>query len=201
MGKPLRHLPPSSTPLAATETGLGDEILIASMVPDVLAAAKEVVLLCSERLVPLMRRSFPQARVELRPQGQGEQRKPLPTAAAAGDIADGVKRSSRFWLKRPFFQVVSGGAAHPDGAPSGGRRGWAYYQSQALAPDLLSNRAGFAELVIGPDAYAAQLHQRKRGRWRSAQVLVPRERPPHPAETVSPVLDPCLRCDPLTPKQ
>ncbi len=73
--------------LVWTETGLGDEILIASMVPDVLAAAKEVVLLCSERLVPLMRRSFPKARVELRPQGQGEQRKPLPAAAAAGDIA------------------------------------------------------------------------------------------------------------------
>jgi hypothetical protein len=121
--------------------------------------------------------------------------------SATADIADGVKRSSRFWLKRPIFQVVSGGAAHPDGAPSGGRRSWAYYQSQALAPDLLSNRAGFAELIIGPDAYAAQLHQHKRGRWRSAQLLVPRERPPHPAETVSPVLDPCLRCDPLTPKQ
>ena len=98
-------------------------------------------------------------------------------------------------------QVVSGGAAHPDGAPSGGRRGWAFYQSQALAPDLLSNRAGFAELIVGADAYAAQLHQRKHGRWRSAQLLVPRERPPHPAETVSPVMDPCLRCDPLTPRQ
>ena len=121
--------------------------------------------------------------------------------SATGDIADGVKRSSRFWLKRPFFQVVSGGAAHPDGAPSGGRRGWAFYQSQALAPDLLSNRAGFAELIVGADAYAAQLHQRKHGRWRSAQLLVPRERPPHPAETVSPVMDPCLRCDPLTPRQ
>ncbi len=73
--------------LVWTETGLGDEILIASMVPDAIAAAKEVVLLCSERLVPLMRRSFPQARVELRPQGPVEQRKPLPAAATARDIA------------------------------------------------------------------------------------------------------------------
>jgi len=121
--------------------------------------------------------------------------------SATADIADAVKRSSRFWLKQPVFQVVSGGAAHPDGAPSGGRRGWAYYQGQSLAPDILSNRAGFAELIIGPDAYAAQLHQRKLGRWRSAQLPVPRERPPHPAETVSPVMDPCLRCDPLTPRQ
>ncbi len=121
--------------------------------------------------------------------------------SATADIADAVKRSSRFWLKRPVFQVVSGGTAHPDGAPAGGRRGWVYYQSQALAPDLLSNRAGFAELVIGRVSYTALLHQRKHGRWRSAQIEVPRERPPHPAETPSPVLDPCLRCDPLTPRQ
>ena len=121
--------------------------------------------------------------------------------SATADIADAVKRSSRFWLKRPVFQVVSGGTAHPDGAPAGGRRGWVYYQSQALAPDLLSNRAGFAELVIGRVSYTALLHQRKHGRWRAAQIEVPRERPPHPAETRSPVLDPCLRCDPLTPRQ
>ncbi len=121
--------------------------------------------------------------------------------SATADISDAVKRSSRFWLKRPLFQVVSGGMARPDGALSGGRRSWVFYQSQSLAPDLLSNRAGFAELIVGPDGYAAQLHQRKLGRWRSAQLQVPRERPPHPAETTSPVMDPCLRCDPLTPRQ
>ena len=121
--------------------------------------------------------------------------------SATADIFDAVKRSSRFWLAHPMFQVVSGAAAHPDGAPSGGRRGWVFYQGQSLNPDLLSNRAGFAELVVGPETYTAHLHQRRRGRWHAAQIVVPRERPPHPVETTSPVMDPCLRCDPLKPNQ
>ncbi|MBX7199587.1 MAG: tetratricopeptide repeat protein [Rhodospirillaceae bacterium] len=66
--------------LVWTEQGLGDEIMVASLVPDVLAKAKDVVFLCSERLVPVMRRSFPTARVE-------ERKEPLPKAATAPDIA------------------------------------------------------------------------------------------------------------------
>ena len=66
-----------------TEQGLGDEILVTSMVPDALARANQVVLLCSERLVPLMRRSFPAATVAQRPSTKAE---PLPKAAAAADI-------------------------------------------------------------------------------------------------------------------
>jgi len=121
--------------------------------------------------------------------------------SATADIFDATKRSSRFWLKQPVFQVVSGATARPDG-PRGGRRGWVYYQGQALKPDLLSNRAGFAELLVDPgDDFAAQLHQRKRGRWRAAQISIPRERPPHPTETPSPVMDPCLYCDPQAPPQ
>jgi len=119
--------------------------------------------------------------------------------SATADIFDATKRSSRFWLTHPFFQVVSGATARPDAR--GGRRGWIYYQGQALKPDLFSDRAGFAELLVGPDTYAAQLHQRKAGRWRAAQLAVPRARPPHPAETPSPVMDPCLYCDPLPPRQ
>lgn len=66
--------------LVWTEQGIGDEIIVASMVPDAVAAAKTVVFLCSERLVPLMRRSFPKAVVEAR-------KEPLPEAAAAADLA------------------------------------------------------------------------------------------------------------------
>ncbi|MHB1205285.1 MAG: tetratricopeptide repeat protein [Rhodospirillaceae bacterium] len=62
-----------------TEQGLGDEILAANMVPDALAKARHVVLLCSARLVPLMRRSFPKAQVI-------ERKDPLPKAAVAADI-------------------------------------------------------------------------------------------------------------------
>ena len=122
------------------------------------------------------------------------------TLSATADIFDATKRSSRVWLKQPVFQVVSGATARPDGR-HGGRRGWVYYQGQALKPDLLTNRAGFAELLVTPADFAAQLHQRKLGRWRAAQISIPRDRPPHPMETPSPVMDPCLYCDPKAPPQ
>lgn len=123
------------------------------------------------------------------------------TVSSTADIFNAVKRSSRYWLKQPVFQVVSGGTAHPDGAPSGGRRGWLFYQGQSLRPDLLTNRAGFAELVVTPTDFAARLHRRKLGRWHAAELRVPRARPPHPLETPSPVMDPCNGCDPVPPRR
>jgi len=50
--------------LVWTEQGLGDEILTASIMPDAIAAAGHVTILCSGRMVPLMQRSFPTATVE-----------------------------------------------------------------------------------------------------------------------------------------
>jgi len=44
--------------LVWTEQGPGDEILLASMIPDVLERGAHVTLVCSPRLVPLFRRSF-----------------------------------------------------------------------------------------------------------------------------------------------
>ena len=49
--------------LVWTEQGPGDEILLASMIPDLLERAADVTLVCSPRLVPLFRRSFPACRV------------------------------------------------------------------------------------------------------------------------------------------
>jgi len=65
--------------LVWTDLGLGEEILTASMVPDLIAAAKHVTVLCSERLVSLMRRSFPTATVDVR-------KTPLPAAALSKDV-------------------------------------------------------------------------------------------------------------------
>ena len=47
--------------LVLPEQGLGDEILFASCIPDVIAHAKQVVLVCQERLIALYTRSFPTA--------------------------------------------------------------------------------------------------------------------------------------------
>ena len=49
--------------LVWTEQGIGDEILHASMVPDVMARARHCIIECSPRLVPVFARSFPQATV------------------------------------------------------------------------------------------------------------------------------------------
>jgi tetratricopeptide (TPR) repeat protein len=51
------------TILIWTEQGLGDEILYASMIPDVLARAKRCVIECSPRMAPVFARAFPQASV------------------------------------------------------------------------------------------------------------------------------------------
>jgi tetratricopeptide (TPR) repeat protein len=47
------------------EQGLGDQIIYASMVPDALRATPDITIECSERLIPLFKRSFPGAEVVL----------------------------------------------------------------------------------------------------------------------------------------
>ncbi len=65
--------------LVWTEHGIGDEILAATMIPDLLATARKVVILCSGRLIPLFRRSFPGVQVE-------ELKTPVPQVALATDF-------------------------------------------------------------------------------------------------------------------
>jgi len=48
------------------EQGIGDEIMFASLIPEVIAAGAGVVVECARRLVPLFRRSFPGAAVVAR---------------------------------------------------------------------------------------------------------------------------------------
>ncbi|HEV7526395.1 MAG TPA: tetratricopeptide repeat protein, partial [Acidimicrobiia bacterium] len=59
--------------LVYREQGIGDEIMLASLYPDLIDAAREVVIECSTRLVPLFARSFPGA--EVRAQTQDERRR------------------------------------------------------------------------------------------------------------------------------
>jgi tetratricopeptide (TPR) repeat protein len=55
--------------LILPEQGLGDEILFASCVPDILARAGQVMLVCQQRLSALYARSFPSAMVIALPVG------------------------------------------------------------------------------------------------------------------------------------
>jgi tetratricopeptide (TPR) repeat protein len=61
------------------EQGLGDEIMFASCLPDVLARARRVILTCEPRLMPLFRRSFPGVAVYDRAKG-------IPPEAADADL-------------------------------------------------------------------------------------------------------------------
>jgi hypothetical protein len=53
--------------LVCPEQGLGDELMFASCYPDIIEAAREVVIECDPRLISLLTRSFPQAEVHGRP--------------------------------------------------------------------------------------------------------------------------------------
>ncbi len=51
------------TILVSSEQGLGDEILYASLLPDLIARAGRCIFECSARMVPVFKRSFPEATV------------------------------------------------------------------------------------------------------------------------------------------
>lgn len=69
---PARHIPlsqwdgrplPDGQLLIYAEQGLGDEIMFASCIPDVLHHVKSCTIECAEKLAPIFIRSFPAARV------------------------------------------------------------------------------------------------------------------------------------------
>jgi hypothetical protein len=49
--------------LVYREQGIGDELMLASCYPDIIAAARDVIIECDPRLISLFARSFPQAQV------------------------------------------------------------------------------------------------------------------------------------------
>lgn len=63
-GQPL----PGKKLLIHAEQGIGDQIMFASCVPDVLNCVESCMLECAPPLVPLFRRSFPSAMIELQVQ-------------------------------------------------------------------------------------------------------------------------------------
>ena len=85
------------TLLVYSEQALGEQILFSSCIAEVASRAKSVTLLCDERLVALLQRSFPQVRVAAAHRGD-ELRDFRPDArydlyCAAGGLAGLLKRS------------------------------------------------------------------------------------------------------------
>lgn len=65
--------------LVWTEQGIGEEILISTMIDDLMIKAKSITLLCSKRMVPLYKRSFRKINVI-------ERKEPLPSQALDNSI-------------------------------------------------------------------------------------------------------------------
>ena len=90
------------------EQGVGDEIMLASVYPDLIDAAREVVIECDTRLVPLFARSFPTA--EVRAQTHDIYRRETvhdyDRAIATGSLFGDFRRELRAFPDRRSFLVA-----------------------------------------------------------------------------------------------
>lgn len=95
------------TLLVRREQGLGDEIMFASMLPELVRAARHCVLECEPRLLRLFSRSFPQATVfSALPDGSLPPRiarMPVDVECAAGTLPRYLRRSSDSFPKDPGY--------------------------------------------------------------------------------------------------
>ncbi|MEP3112115.1 tetratricopeptide repeat protein [Nisaea sp.] len=102
--------------LVCAEEGVGDEILYASILPEVSQQGAELVIECDERLLPVFRRSFPEALVHayaragdgFRPMQKYDwlpQDKPVDYAIDAGSLTLYFRRTlSDFEKTRPYLK-------------------------------------------------------------------------------------------------
>lgn len=102
--------------LVCAEEGVGDEILYASILPEIAQQGAELVIECDERLLPVFRRSFPDAMVHayaragdgFRPVQKYDwlpHDKPVDYAIDAGSLALYFRRSlSDFARTRPYLK-------------------------------------------------------------------------------------------------
>jgi Flp pilus assembly protein TadD len=84
-GQPL----PDKRLLVYAEQGLGDQIMFASCVPDVLTRAQSCMIECAPQLVPLFSRSFPGAAIESQMQGDARLTRVAKAAAIDFQVAIG----------------------------------------------------------------------------------------------------------------
>ncbi len=76
------------------EQGIGDEIMFASLFPEVIAQADRTLIECESRLTPLFRRSFPDAEVFSRTDAAHERlvRDDIDLQSASGDLCRWLRR-------------------------------------------------------------------------------------------------------------
>ena len=113
------------------------------------------------------------------------------------DLGESVNRSSRTWLARPVFQVISGAVGDPDRKHRGGPRASRRHGNIALTNDRYSQRAGYVHLHGDAQRLSVDIHARVGAEWRTTSTTVELQRPPHPARRPASPLAPCRNCDPV----
>ena len=96
------------TLLVWSEQGVGDEIMFASLLPEIIAQAGQVLIECESRLVPLFARSFPTADVFARtdPPHRRLRDKTIDVQCAAGDACRWLRRDrDAFENPRAFLRA------------------------------------------------------------------------------------------------
>jgi len=103
-GEPLK----GKTILVAAEQGVGDEILFAGMVPDLMEAGARVVLECGARLVPLFQRSFKGVACVAKkdPPAAATQSPDIDYQVAAGSLGRWLRPDFASFPGRPSYLVV-----------------------------------------------------------------------------------------------
>lgn len=93
------------TLLVHGEQGVGDQIMFASMYPDLIAKAKRLVIHGDHRMVPLLRQSFPTAIVEPYPPAPAQYRSDIPIDCyiAAGSVAQYLRADIRDFPRSNVF--------------------------------------------------------------------------------------------------
>ncbi|MBP2230510.1 tetratricopeptide (TPR) repeat protein [Azospirillum agricola] len=93
------------------EQGIGDELMFASALSDLIARAGHVVAECDRRLVPLFARSFPQATVQAAPDHPQARAEGVDCHIAAGSLPRFLRRSLADFRKEPGFLRADAAAA------------------------------------------------------------------------------------------
>lgn len=99
--------------LVWAEQGIGEEIMFAGLLPELLAGGVSPVLICDARLVPLFQRSFPGLDARARGGAGDLQHAGLAAQIALADLGGLFRRSeAAFHSARPFLRADPGRVAH-----------------------------------------------------------------------------------------
>jgi tetratricopeptide (TPR) repeat protein len=101
--------------LVWTEQGIGEEILTATLLQDLAKTAKAITLLCSKRMVPVLKRSLKGVRVV-------ERKQPLPAEALDRGIDIQMSLGDLGQLLRPSVQSFGSNSGSPTLQPNSQKR-------------------------------------------------------------------------------